>query len=164
MKKFIFKPTGEEIKIGATISFLFIPEFINAFKNMGIIDEEIVFEPSVSLQYYREKLAKRLGLNISDYYTWEEISLKSRTPIVFLSLLKEVALEFDQKYKGHISDSKEWWIVSIDDGKVYECKTKPTHYYVSIFRSKADAETACKILSPYIEAYYGEQKNKKCLS
>ena len=161
MKKYIFKPTGEEIKIGDEISFLFVPEFIEAFKKMGIIKEKNIFKPNLDFHYYREKLAKRIGLSWENYLSWENATSKSASPILLQALLKEVALELDQKYDGHISDAKEKWYIDINRGTAIKGIGDPVHYYSSIFRSKEDAELACTIMNPLMKLYYGESKDKE---
>lgn len=75
---------------------------------------------------------------------------------------KEIAIFLDLKYPDHISESNEYFVLSLTDGCIHTCNTPiKNHQCVALFRTLDDAKYACKILKPMLKAVYGKQKNKK---
>ena len=78
-------------------------------------------------------------------------------PELLISLLsKEIALELDKQYEGHIRYSKEFYIISKLDGtvkRVYLDKNS-NFSYIAVFRTKEDALTAISILMPFLDSMY----------
>ena len=63
-------------------------------------------------------------------------------------MLREIAIAFDESYTGHISTSKEMFVISARTGKPCQVTPDPTLYHsISLFRSNVDAIVASKILS-----------------
>ena len=68
--------------------------------------------------------------------------------VVFSLLLKEIAIEIDNRYEGHISKSPEIYCVSVLNGKIKKINKNNIHTYkhFAAFRTKEDALEAIRIL------------------
>lgn len=67
----------------------------------------------------------------------------------FSILLRVIAEHMDESYPDHIKNSQEFWFISTVNGlpfKVPKEKAIPTLRNAAAFRSKQEAETACRIL------------------
>lgn len=171
MSKYIFKSTGEEIKLGEAFLCYFTKDVIEGFKKLGLvkeIKEKPVPEIHTSARWYIDKLKKRLGIEEhQDFVDIIKVLNKGIAPYFFPALLKEVALELDQKYDGHISSCKEIYTVSLTDGKIYKQDATKIKYFkfISAFRTREDAEFALTVLQPLVTSMFNdEQENKKCHS
>lgn len=73
-------------------------------------------------------------------------------------ILKKTALMFDSKYKNHIKDAEEVFIVEEYEYTVVPCK--PDLYrIVPLFRNKQEAEWALDAIKPLLK---DEQEDQKC--
>lgn len=164
MSKYFRKDTGEEVLLGkpfsmkmedsecsANFSVSNLTEGMAIFLlNSGILTNEPPKANTIpeDFDYYVLKLAKKLKISPDDMTTILNI-LCSYTPVTaFSMLLKQIALEMDTKYGGHIKDSKELFAVDLASGNVVsvpqlrgtDCKN------ISLFRTPEDAAKAIKIL------------------
>lgn len=67
---------------------------------------------------------------------------------VFTMLLREAAIELDKKYKDHISNCKELFVISMTDGRIHKMPRAYIKNFrnFSAFRTEEDAKIACNIL------------------
>jgi hypothetical protein len=117
----------------------------------GFAKEVVDPIPLGDLYYYTNKLLDKYG----------EVFTKLPVSIRFSMILKEIAIDLDKAYADHIKYSKYLYIISNLDGKVHQVNPKflDNFLHFAAFRSKEDAETACKIVSPYISNMFNESQN-----
>jgi hypothetical protein len=184
MEKFYLK-NGKEVQIGDTIVKIIktkhplfgkssviestvvtettLPKLIKA----GIItvssdsdfDIDKVLKPTeipMDLNYYIEKLAKRLGWKVEKVYNYLNTIDSVYPAAAFSMVLREVAIELDKKYKDHIEKSPEIYVISMFDGRV----TKANKAYIknyrnfAAFRTVEDAKTACSIVRDILKELF----------
>ena len=73
-------------------------------------------------------------------------------------LLKEIALELDKQYEGHIKNSNEIWIISLVNGKIMKLSKEGIKSFKNFasFRSKEDALLAYSILEGILKDIFNE--------
>lgn len=101
----------------------------------------------MELEFYIQKIAARLGWKIEKMYNYLN-SVGSILPAAAFSMvLREVAIELDKKYEGHIEKSPEIYVISMFDGRITKANKSHIKNYrnFAAFRSVSDAEIACKI-------------------
>lgn len=111
-------------------------------------------------------IAKKAKMPSSEVFNLCDTLLKIY-PVATLSiLLRTIALDFEKKYKGKISDCPEVYCFGTISGKIYKIATsKVTNWgHFAAFRTAEDAKIAMKICQPILNMMYGEQKDKKCKS
>ena len=105
-----------------------LPIFITTF-----IKKHFPYIPTL-----REVLEKMgdIGKLIGGKYIWTEL------------LLKEIAIEIDNRYEGHISKNPEIYCVSVLNGEIKKINKNNIHTYkhFAAFRTKEDALEAIRIL------------------
>lgn len=181
MSKFIFTKTGTEVKFGDIMSLTYdketplgktkisyqtplTEENLEYFLVAGIIKEFKHKEPCASkiptdLEYYINKVANRLGWHYNKTANYIINLGKISNVAVFSILLKEIALEIDKSYEGHISEVSEIYIISTVTGKINKIKSSYVKNFKNFaaFRSAEDANLAIMILTPiYKELFKNE--------
>ena len=122
---------------------------------------EIKEKVSMEVDYYIEKVAARLGWHFDKVINYFN-TLADLNPVVPISLvLKEIALEMDKSYAGHIKDCKEIYIINTMNGKIVKGTNSKDYNYqcFAAFRTKEDAMLAKKILKEFYDDIYGEQED-----
>lgn len=179
MNRFFIKDTKEEVFLGKPLKITLskggitqhieanpcTPELMAYLINLGVVvtssDKPKYANPhgiSLSVKYYVAKLARKMNLK---FEVCEAMlgNLASYSPITVLSLLaKQISLELDQHYDGHIRDAEHIFVLSTVDGTITEIPAKArveTNYRnFAAFRSLEDANLAYSILSNlYNEAF-----------
>lgn len=104
---------------------------------------------SLGEDYYIFNLADKKGWEPKKMAKYIEALTKFNPASAASILLKEIAIDFDDDYEGHIEDSEEIWTISMLNGKVEQVdKSKVKNYRnFPAFRSKEDAKIAHEILS-----------------
>jgi hypothetical protein len=108
------------------------------------------------LALYVERLATKLNWSTDKVYKYLN-DIHDVYPVSALSLvLREIALDLDNKYEGHIKDVPEIYVISMFDGKIVKVKNNKISNYnnFAAFRTKEDAELACKILKIPMERMF----------
>lgn len=179
MNRFFIKDTKEEVFLGKPLKITLskdgvtqhieanpcTPELMAYLINLGVVvtssDKPKYANPhgiSLSVKYYVAKLARKMNLK---FEVCEAMlgNLASYSPITVISLLaKQISLELDQHYDGHIRDAEHIFVLSTVDGTITEIPAKArveTNYRnFAAFRSLEDANLAYSILSNlYNEAF-----------
>lgn len=104
-------------------------------------------EIPMELGYYIEQLGKRLGWKGAKVGNYLDNLHKIYPAAAFSLILREVALTIDRKYKDHISDSPEIYVISMFDGRITKANKAHIKSYKNFaaFRSMEDAKIACAI-------------------
>ena len=176
MKKLYLKD-GKEVKMGDIITVssseketpygkitLIEKMFINERILPDLIKAGIVIEKEekkaipMDLDYYINKVANRLGEKPNTIYKYFNL-LDNHYPAIPVSmLLKEIALELDKQYEGHIKNSNEIWIISLVNGKIMKLSKEGIKSFKNFasFRSKEDALLAYSILEGILKDIFNE--------
>lgn len=162
MKKFCFKDSDEEVKIGETVELevLLDEDTLSVLIEAGIIEECEEY----SLVDVVAHLAGRLNMGTVQVQRFLQQLKNANKRAWFTLLLKETAILLDEDYNGHISYSKELWVienisfipVKCAELKENEKRHDAPFHLISAFRSKEDAELALNILKPVIEELNGK--------
>lgn len=188
MKKFYLK-NGKEVQLGDTItkvtkakhplfgestmveSVVVTKAALPKLIEKGIIiaslgsdfDVDKVLKPTeahMNLNYYVEKLAKKLNWKVEKVYNYLNTIDSIYPTAAFSIILKEVAIELDNKYEDHISNSPEIYVISMFDGRITKANKAHIKSYKNFaaFRSIEDAKTACNIIKPILKDLFGNGK------
>ena len=179
MNRFFIKDTKEEVFLGKPLKITLskggvtqhidanpcTPELMAYLINLGVVitssDKPRYANPhgiDTSVKYYVAKLARKMNIK---FEICEAMlgNIASYSPITVMSLLaKQISLELDQHYDGHIRDAEHIFVLSTVDGTISEVPAKArveTNYRnFAAFRSLEDANLAYSILSNlYNEAF-----------
>lgn len=122
---------------------------------------EVKEKVPMEVDYYIEKIAARLGWHFDKVINYFN-TLADLNPVVPISLvLKEIALEMDKSYAGHIKNCKEIYIINTMNGKIVKGTNSKDYNYqcFAAFRTKEDAMLTKKILKEFYDDVYGEQED-----
>lgn len=185
MKRFILTQNGEEVKIGdklvkygvittplgkgytaeeVTVDKKILSELLEAGVIQAVDGKPEVKEDTstvpMELEYYIEKIAKRLKWKVEKVCNHLN-SIDSIMPAAALSVvLREGAIELDKKYKDHIENSPEIYIISALDGRITKANKAHIKNYrnFAAFRSIEDAKIACRIVKPLLKDLFKSEK------
>lgn len=148
-----------EITVNSTLT----EENLPIFKEAGLIkcakDEEGCGPINTDVEYYIEKIAKRLGWSVvkTDKFL---LKVHEIYPIAaFNIILREIAVELDKKYSDHIENSPEIFVLSTLDGRIVRANKSTIKNYrnFAAFRTLEDAKIACKILRNVLKWMYAKK-------
>lgn len=185
MERFILTQNGKEVKIGdklvrygvvntplgkgytveeVTVDKKILSELLEAGVIKAVEGKPEIKEnaPTVpmELEYYIGKIANRLGWKIDKVYNYLN-SIDSIMPAAAFSMvLREIAIELDQKYKDHIENSPEIYVISTFDGRITKANKAHIRNYrnFAAFRSIEDARIACRIVKPLLKDMFKSGK------
>ena len=191
MKKFILK-NGEEVKMGSTLikksaintplgKGIIIKEIIVDEKTLPELLKTGVLTPigntngtnctckhcaksevPMNIDFYIERIAVRLGWKPEKVYNYLN-NVDSILPAAALSMiLREIATELDKKYKDHIENSPEIYVISTLDGRITKANKAHIKNYrnFAAFRTIEDAKIACKIVKPILKEMFKSKSGK----
>lgn len=166
MKKYYLK--NEEVKVGDIIGITFSKcfnlkeegtilkvslseELLKQLVKNNIIEEveEFPIDPS----FYVNKVVNKLG-SIAFYH-----NLLNHYPYILASiLLKEIAIEIDKQYEGHIKDSSEIYVINLMAGNIMKVNKETIVNYrnFAAFRTEEDALIARSIIKGLLNSLYAE--------
>ena len=179
MNRFFIKDTKEEVFLGKPLKITLskggvtqhidanpcTPELMAYLINLGVVitssENPKYANPhgiDTSVKYYVAKLARKMNLK---FEVCEAMlgNIVSYSPITIISLLaKQISLELDKHYDGHIRNAEHIFALSTVDGTITEIPAKArveTNYRnFAAFRSLEDANLAYSILGNlYNEAF-----------
>ena len=128
-------------------------------KELGIKIDESAEETAAPdcLDFYILSLAKRLNWKPDKVLGFLNKLAEIRPILPFNLLLKEIAVELDKQYAGHIKNSKEIWVVSVLNGSIGRVNKDEITTYdnFAAFRTKEDAKFALKVLAEQYNDIFG---------
>ena len=147
-KRYIFKKSGSAINIGDEIDFGRISVIVSESNIPLLIRYNIIEELEFTIDDYAERVIDKLKLYPSIGKLFLGSLFKANSGLVFSLLLKEIAIEIDNRYEGHISKSPEIYSVSALNGEIKKINKNNIHTYehFAAFRTKEDALEAIHIL------------------
>lgn len=102
---------------------------------------------------YANKAFNRIGLNLKNKNDYEIVDkmISYHEASAFLMILKEIALDLDNKYNNHILDEKNLWSISPLNFKIYPIKENcvwkdKKRMSLPLFRNLEDAQYAIDIV------------------
>ena len=185
MKKFILK-NGEEVKMGSILikksavntplgKGIIIKEIMVNEETLPELLKEGILTPvgcangtdctckhctksevPMNIDFYIEKIAARLGWKSEKGYNYLN-NVDSILPAAALSIiLREIATELDKKYKDHIENSPEIYVISMLDGRITKANKAHIKNYrnFAAFRTIDDARIACRIVKPVLKEMF----------
>lgn len=179
MEKFVLTANGKEVKVGDKLvkyakvntpigEGIIAQEILvdeNVFSELlkaGVIKSvvgDIVADVPMEIDYYVEKIAKRLGWKVDKAFNYLNNVDAIMPAAAFSMVLREVAIELDKKYEDHIEKSPEIYVISMLDGRITKANKAHIKNYrnFAAFRSVSDAKIACSIVRDILKEMF---KNK----
>lgn len=191
MEKFILK-NGEEVKMGSTLikkstintplgKGIIIKEIIVSEETLPELLKTGVLTPigcthstdctckhcakneiPMNIDFYIKKIEARLDWKSGKIYNFLN-NVDSILPAAALSIiLREIATELDKKYKNHIENSPEIYVISTLDGRITKVNKAHIKNYrnFAAFRTIEDAKIACKIVKPILKEMFKSKSGK----
>jgi hypothetical protein len=124
------------------------------------VDKVMPTESHMNLHYYVEKLAKKLNWKVDKVYNYINTIDSVYPAAAFSMLLREIAIELDKKYKDHIENSPEIYVISVFDGRITKANKAHIKNYrnFAAFRSVSDAKIACNIMKDILKELFKSGK------
>ena len=167
----IYLKNGKEVKLGDTLTKVskvkdpffgkgtviehivvtkdILPKLIKAGIVTTKLDEKPVAETKIpmELDYYIEKIANKLNWKVEKVYNYLNNVDTILPAAAFSMVLREIAIELDKKYKDHIENSPEIYVISLFDGRITKANKAHIRNYrnFAAFRTIEDAKIACTI-------------------
>ena len=175
MNKLKLKKTGKEVKMGeklikvvnlcgiplpiaqVEINKTTLPDLI---KHGIIVAEGSDSDIDITIEGAIQHLANRIGWNKENLEKYLSNLYKISPAAAFEIVLKEVAILLDEKYPGHINNSKEIWVINKVNGEIQKLKDMSkikSFQHFAAFRSLEDALVAKKIMAPTLQDLYGRK-------
>lgn len=164
MKKYFNSKTGNEVFLnkpceisieedGYVVSFKtnqLTESMADMLVSNGILTDKCPCKIHTDFDYYVAKLAKKLNISFEDCGTMLNCLMTYAPATVFSLLAKQVALELDAKYEGHIGKAKELFGVELTTGYIIPIKiTEGSHLKnIALFRSVDDVLFTINVLKP----------------
>lgn len=151
---FLNKPYEVSIKEDGYVTSFKTSQLTESMANMlvanGILTNKCPAKIHANFDYYVAKLAKKLNITFEDCGNMLNCLMTYAPATVFSLLAKQVALELDANYEGHIGKSKELFGVELTTGFIIPIKiTESSHLKnIALFRSVDDALFAINVLKP----------------
>lgn len=114
----------------------------------------------MGLDYYAQKIADRLGWKIEKVCNYLNSVYTILPAAAFSMVLREVAIELDKQYEGHIEKSPEIYVISMFDGRITKANKAHIKNYrnFAAFRSVSDAKIACSIVRDILKEMFDSGK------
>ena len=164
MKRYFDSKTGKEVFLNKPYEISIKEDgYVTSFKTSqltepmadmlvsnGVLTNQCTPKIHTDYDYYVAKLAKKLNITLEDCGTMLNCLMAYAPATVFSLLAKQVALELDAMYEGHIAKSKELFGVELTTGYIIPIKvTNNSHLKnIALFRSVDDALFAINVLRP----------------
>ena len=116
----------------------------------------------MKLEYYIQKIADRLGWKLEKMYNYLNTIDVIFPAAAFSMILREIAVELDKKYEGHIETSPEIYVISTFNGKITKANKAHIKNYKNFaaFRSIEDAKIACFIVRDILKEMFKDTSGK----
>lgn len=126
-------------------------------KDPRTIEDALIYVESL------ERFGKKLNMSPGEASKFLDVITQASEVAAFSMILKEIAITLDRKYKDHISNSEDIYVISTIDGKIMkvkEVKKIKSFKNFAAFRTLEDARTACRLLKPMLkDMFSGKQKD-----
>lgn len=180
----IYLKNGKEVKIGDTLTK--VSKVKDPFFGKGTIVQQVVVtkdilpklievgivtttkpekpvtetEVPMELEYYIQKIAEKHGWKIEKTYNYLNSVDTILPAAAFSMVLREIAIELDKKYEGHIEESPEIYVISMLDGRITKANKAHIKNYrnFAAFRSISDAKIACRITKGILKEMFKSGK------
>lgn len=115
---------------------------------LGVLTNEEPIKVSNDIAYYVTKLAKKLNVTDNTCKYMLDVIQAYSPSTVFSLLAKQIALELDDKYPGHIRESKYLYCIELTRGRIIPVSINKGDSLknFTLFRSPEDAVLAINIL------------------
>lgn len=112
------------------------------------------------LDYYVNSLAQKKGWKPEKMANFINNLAEINLGATFQVIIREVAVEFDRKYKDHIENSEEIYCVSLTNGHIFKLNKEFIKNFrnFAAFRTLDDAKLACKITRSLLKAMFKSGK------
>lgn len=122
----------------------------------SIVETEVPME----LEYYIQKIAKKLGWKIEKVYNYLNSVDTILPAAAFSMVLREIAIELDKKHEDHIEKSPEIYVISMLDGRITKANKAHIKNYrnFAAFRTIEDAKIACSITRDILKEMFKSGK------
>lgn len=182
MKKFYLK-SGEEVQIGDIIAVITkkegphfsetITKYIKVTEDilLKLLDDGIItsnskkdtvnkYEVPMDMEYYIQKIANRFNWKFDKVCNYLDNVDAIYPAAAFSMILREIAIELDKKYKDHIENSPEIYVISMFDGRITKANKAHIKNYrnFAAFRSVEDAKIACNIMKDILKELFKSGK------
>ncbi len=178
----IYLTNGKEVQIGDTLTKVKDPFFgegtvvqhivvtegiLPKLLEAGIVTTTKPAKPAVvesgvpmKLGYYVQKIAEKLGWKIEKVCNYLNSVDTILPAAAFSMVLREVAIELDKKYEGHIKKSPEIYVISMLDGRIIKANKAHIKNYrnFAAFRTIDDAKIACSIVRDILKEMFKSGK------
>ena len=175
MNKLKLKKTGKEVKMGdkliKVVELFDIPVPVaqievnettlpDLIKHGIVVAEGSDSDIDITIEGAVQHLANRIGWNKENLEKYFNNLHKISPAAVFEIVLKEVAILLDEKHPGHISNSKEIWVINKVNGEIQKLKDMSkikSFQHFAAFRSLDDALIAKRVMAPALKDLYGRK-------
>lgn len=115
-------------------------------------------DESITLRDVFEKIAKRRKCTVEDAVKFVNDIKNVSNLAAYHIMLKEIARMLDKKYVGHISESKDIFVISTFDSLIHKANKSAIKSYnnFAAFRTHEDAVVAWNLLRPQIIEMFPE--------
>lgn len=122
----------------------------------SVVETEVPME----LEYYIQKIAKKLGWKIEKVYNYLNSVDTILPAAAFSMVLREIAIELDKKHEDHIEKSPEIYVISMLDGRITKANKAHIKNYrnFAAFRTIEDAKIACSITRDILKEMFKSGK------
>ena len=170
MNKYYNVQTGEEVLLNKPLEVSFKDDNYSINFSTNSLEESFAeylvankiltySKPSLvptDIEYYIHKLAKKLNISMDECRNMLN-NLTPYTPATVFSLLvKQIALELDAQYEGHICKSPTLYGINLCNGDIFrfQIKKEDTISHIAAFRTIDDAVFAIGILKDLYTAMF----------
>lgn len=185
-KKLIVKETGKSIEIGDTLEdhFHFKKDGteVIGISRVKVTDQNVkdlikkgiltvqTFEGNTSykdiptdLSYYLDNFVKSITYDSIEAYSVRMLLnvIGTHCPhILFIIVLRQIAITLDHRYEGDIKDSDDIYAISTSNGSIFRVPKETIKNYrnFAAFRSEEDAKFAKQICKDLLNVMYGWKK------
>lgn len=172
MKKYILKETGEEVKMGSTLSVTIKVQtlfgeakcvkkvVINENTLKLLMSEGLVEVQENKIKSLFRRIARKLEMTLDDAEVFVGF-IYDVSPYIACQLLLEQA---SKKFNNGKDLSKYKWFYFVNPNMDIRTCQNGGNYNVPVFISEEDAQKALNLVENYFKSVYGEQEDNKCNS
>lgn len=140
--------------VQVTLKRLTVPEFLEKLKKDN--KDEVNCPVKKDLNYYINIIAEKKGWKFEKTDRWLTEVFNVCPSAALKMILREIAIDLDLHYEGHIKNSEKIYCINILDGKITELQKHKIKSYkhFAAFRNIEDAKFACSVVSGLLRSMY----------